>query len=78
MALEARPCPSAHQCPHHCGDPPAPQGLDPVVSGKNLGELCSLSSPDLGYWVGPWTVENHMWFLSIRNPEDCSASCMDG
>lgn len=45
-----------------------PQGLGPVVSGRNLGELCSLSSLGLGSQAGALTVENHKWFSSCQKP----------
>lgn len=56
------PLPTAAVTPH------SPQGLGPVVSGRNLGELCSLSSLGLGSRAGALTVENPKCFSSCQKP----------
>lgn len=80
MALEARlpPPQPISPTPHGCGDPQSPQGLGPVVSGRNLGELCSLSSPSLGSWAGtPDYGKSHVVFTLLETKE-LVASCTHG
>lgn len=61
--------------PHGCGDPQSPQGLCPVVSGRNLGELYSLSSLGLGSWAGaPDGGKITCSFPVVRNQANCPAS----
>lgn len=50
--------------------PQSPQGLGPVVSGRNLGELCSLSSLGLVSCVGaPDGGKSHVVFKLSETKE---------